>query len=1739
MKFLDSFRIHLMQRSLCCFLLASSALTSFAQSNLDYTATPPLSEKFSNDPMVMLALASDHQLFIRAYNEFDDLDDDGQPDSGYTHHFAYVGYFDNKKCYSYDNGVFSPTATEPTAPVNVPPLESGQPALPAAIAVSTIPQYCPGNEWSGNFLNWLTMTRADIVRMVLYGGYRSTDTSTETILERAYLPSDAHSFAKYYAGTDINNLMGASDLGAVQNCNGSEACAGVTFCNTSRPADGNHLSHERPSATQPPLLRVVKGNYSLWGSSERYQCLTLRNDENYEYGSDAGSGGELQPNGVKTQGKNVDEQSQQVLGLPIQHVSPKANQVKDFNVRVRVCGANSAGGVHKCKSYGQSRKPIGVLQEIGGDGTIKFGLMTKGYNTNKSFGVLRKNISSFADEIDPRDGTFIVPPVGELYETPQDVPESIVGALNALRLVDYRYNYTAYGNWKDNYFKGTYLRLTKDIVGDGDAVWGPEDNSSPNRYNFKNPDEADYDCTWGRDSFENGQCRNWGNPFSELMAEAYRYLAGADSPTVTGENRLDNNLIPGLKVAEWNPPTRKPAPNAAPNPDADLSCVNMNVLAFNASAVSYDGDVLADATTYSLRIGSDGDDANIADLTNDIGDHEGITGGLYFVGSTGAADDEDLQCTAKQVTSLADVRGTCPDAPRLEGSYLVAGLAHFVKTRDMLEHVDGKNTISTFGVKLAGDLPTIVLRETVSIIPACKNDGFRGGNCALVDFRKLQSASPANDNTDFYFVSWEDSEQGGDYDQDLNGIIGVKVVGNQLTVSTQIYQVSTTSPMTFGYVISGVTPSSDDSGLDTANGLHSTSTARTEIEFRQNQEPITTVIRECGSGPGITCTNGRAYKTFSISDDANLTAGDMLKDPLWFATKWGGFKDSNPQPGVIPEPDIEAEWKGSDGNPFGYTLVRNPADLSERLSESIKGLIKRPASGSGAAVASNTLTGEGMLLQAAYKPEVAAGDDAVSWVGILNGLFFDSFGNIREDSNGNQMLDNDDHIVQIYYDNNAKDTLIRRMPFSEDIDTIPSNLITSGLPLEAIKPVWSARDQLASLTDDQKRGQRTYGAPANGESERKGRHIFTSIDRPVANAPVDGITTNDDVVDFVASVFDGSNTVDGLGGENYKLLGVSNRDMAGKVVDFIRGVEGIEGFRNRTVDYDGSGRKPWILGDIVHSTPAVVGRPSDGYNVSYSDQTYTAFRNKYLNRRQVAYVGANDGMLHAFNMGVYDEMSRSFTPSGHPLGAELWAYVPYNLLPHLQWLTRPDYSHVYYVDSSVKAYDVNIFPSTGATGRNPYGWGTIIVVGMRFGGGEYEVSINGEAGPRTLRSAYMVFDVTDPEEKPKLIAEITDEDMGFTIAEPELVHFRQGKAAGGFITAEGQPQLQRNDWYLVFGNGPTDLRTGTSDNSAKLFYLDLVEARRGRVELEEKLVATAKGHVGGVRAVDWNGDYQDDRLYISVVGDGSSNNLGSLHDAPLASNNVIGTVRSLLTDVNAPFSVPVLPVRNLETGDFWVFAGSGRLLVSDDLNNDYQGAYYGIKVSQVQSDGSRLETPVGTSDLYNVTGHSVYEKDIYGATIVRNSANIELGALEQFQRNNIDVDGNRGWYRTFARSNESNFVPTTLLRTALLINTYTPGISDCEPLGKSYLYALNAFNGLAAASLGNLVRSTTDVIGDYEKVEEIYDTVDGVAMNVTLTGNESGIIPTSPGELKKQKYSPQATPGVRRSWMEIPLDMVH
>ena len=162
-----------------------------------------------------------------------------------------------------------------------------------------------------------------------------------------------------------------------------------------------------------------------------------------------------------------------------------------------------------------------------------------------------------------------------------------------------------------------------------------------------------------------------------------------------------------------------------------------------------------------------------------------------------------------------------------------------------------------------------------------------------------------------------------------------------------------------------------------------------------------------------------------------------------------------------------------------------------------------------------------------------------------------------------------------------------------------------------------------------------------------------------------------------------------------RYFNVASEAEADNIVNFIRGKEGISGFRSRLIDFDGDNiDEVWRLGDIVHSTPAVAGVPGENYETLYGDKSYAAFKAAYKNRRQVVYVGANDGMIHAFNGGFVGTVTTQFkltngSEVAHPLGSELWAYVPYNLLPHLKWLTQPGYEHVYFIDGEPRLYDVN------------------------------------------------------------------------------------------------------------------------------------------------------------------------------------------------------------------------------------------------------------------------------------------------------------------------------------------------------------------------------------------------------------------------------------------------------------------
>ena len=221
--------------------------------------------------------------------------------------------------------------------------------------------------------------------------------------------------------------------------------------------------------------------------------------------------------------------------------------------------------------------------------------------------------------------------------------------------------------------------------------------------------------------------------------------------------------------------------------------------------------------------------------------------------------------------------------------------------------------------------------------------------------------------------------------------------------------------------------------------------------------------------------------------------------------------------------------------------------------------------------------------------------------------------------------------------------------------------------------------------------------------------------------------------------------------------------------------------------------------------------------------------------------------------GLCDESNPSLYPK---LGAELWAYVPYNILPHLQGLTRTQYKHKYFVDLRPRIFDVQIFPmgtDDPDFPDHPNGWGTILVCGMRLGGAAIEAKeLDGAitTDTREFVSSYFIFDITNPEKEPKLLGELTrpslsepfvdangndlwDVGEGFTDqnnnnkydAEP-FVDMGHSTNIATMVLMKKDGALvntPNNQWYLAIGSGPhgPDAMKGVSDQAGKLAILPL------------------------------------------------------------------------------------------------------------------------------------------------------------------------------------------------------------------------------------------------------------------------------------------------------------------------------
>jgi len=858
------------------------------------------------------------------------------------------------------------------------------------------------------------------------------------------------------------------------------------------------------------------------------------------------------------------------------------------------------------------------------------------------------------------------------------------------------------------------------------------------------------------------------------------------------------------------------------------------------------------------------------------------------------------------------------------------------------------------------------------------------------------------------------------------------------------------------------------------------------MAYRANTEDLRPDI------PGM-----QSVKTFMVdTQEFKEDAPQKQENQLWLTAKYGGFEDLNgdgdPNNGT-PRARTD-EWDADgDGDPDAYTLASQPANLIKGLRTALNEVAESVNASSAVGAVSNTITGQSLLVQALYKPKhTSQNGDVVEWTGVVHALFLDEFGRFREDKpigntfKGDGRITDKDPVIK-FVSSPSGDTSVSR--FRARGNFTESTPYESGVSLEKLNTVWNVRDELATLTD--LKNNRVYSEEI-GPGDDKGRYIFTFIDKDG-----DDIVSNGESTAFTADLFE-PNTPTGAINAPFLGLPLNQIDDTPDVVNYIRGVDQF-GYRKRSATFrEGESARPWLLGDVITSSPLIDAGSlsSPRYDIIYNDETYSAFLDRYNKARHMVYFGANDGLLRGVNGGFFDQDNQAFVRSlngetAHPLGSEMWAYVPKSVLPHLQWLRELDYKHNYYVDGIGQVHTVNIFQGKDPN-IYPNGWGKILVMGTGLGGGRFEIDTNSDGTKdRITYPSFVILDITDVESPPKLLAEISHPELGFSTSRPTLAFFRQRGIDGTYANPK------RNDWYLMFGSGPngTDAQTytlaarqGVSNKSAKIFVYDL--KRQQYVNFDSTgyfdVTTQPRSFIGGLTAVDWDKEdgYGTDAVYFGSVRDDSTKSWGDmLRFIPGENGDMVNPkINRLLVNSEGKSlrrAVQGVPAVVNRLGEQWVYFGTGRFIGEDDSKGENQMGFYAVR--EFPTTGRYLQSEYRLSNLINAKGFNVeFDENNSGGDLVNNSGRPVTGSARAFRGGNAlanqarseqatvedlrdYVSINQGWYREFDNLADRQVGLVGHDNDSVFYTVYTANGDDCNPLGSTKIYGVGYNVGVTPA----------------------------------------------------------------------------
>lgn len=485
-------------------------------------------------------------------------------------------------------------------------------------------------------------------------------------------------------------------------------------------------------------------------------------------------------------------------------------------------------------------------------------------------------------------------------------------------------------------------------------------------------------------------------------------------------------------------------------------------------------------------------------------------------------------------------------------------------------------------------------------------------------------------------------------------------------------------------------------------------------------------------------------------------------------------------------------------------------------------------------------------------------------------------------------------------------------------------------------------------------------------------------------------------------------------------------------LNYIRGSRVKEGspFRKRT----------WLLGDIVNSGVSYSGAPSP----RISSSSYAA------PRTPAVFVGANDGMLHAFNGRT---------------GDELFAYIPSWVGPNLSLLTSSSYvsNHKSFVDGS------SVITEAEVTSGN---WKTVLVSGSGAGGqGVFALDVT---DPSAFSSSKVMWEFTDAD----------DADLGNVTGRPKILRLRTGAST--------------YKWFAVFGSGVNNYANdGNFSTTGKpaLFLLDLSKAAgvswalgtnyfKISLPVDSTLSATKATGLINFSAV------------LDNVGNATQMYMGDLHgnlwklDFSLAADTTHWSINELssfnkgTSSSPAPYPLfiakdssgnvqPISVAPNVgagpDAGTAYIVFGTGKYLeVSDRGSASVQSAYMVYDNGSASGDSS----PVGASAI---SGRARLQG---GATVNVSTGVITFPAFTVGRATSSTSSIRSGWYFDFSIDKERQIYGGAISGGAVNFNSLIPAASGTAGTcavsggdGKGYSVAIATGNG-------TIIDSTVGILGE-------------------------------------------------------------